>query len=638
MDKATLHSELDKLKQTLRNRPEQTRTRLLELLAIHEKSAPPLLFARIQYLLAQAELLLGQTQQPLERLKKAQLQLADNQLDTGFQVDCLIMQATLLVRVLKFDEALSVANQAEQLACDLGEPTGLFRTKNLKGVVLKRQLRYGQAFNLFKEGLQLCNQQPDDPVYAEGIATATNNLGTIFTELEEYEASIPYYQKLLEISTRLDKTQNMAVAEYNIGLAYHCLGQSDDALPHAENAIRLSEGKSSNTSIAGYWLLSEIKYRQQFFEEAFDLAHHAKQQCESLAFENFHYYELCATIMKCLNQKEDYAQAIEMGEKALAQLSQIKTEETTFVLELERQILEYLFEAYEHSGEQNAALQVAKKLLQQIRLLADKKGAFRVFKAQAQLEIQQRDLQLQHQQELINAKTLHNEELTRLNKQLDSFVHIISHDLKAPTRTIYSFGQLLSRKVSLGLEAKKLLGFMSEASVQLSTMIDDLLQYARAGRYQNVQDEIDLNRVMRRILRHLEAEIIGCNATIKIDSLPNVVGVESALVQVFQNLVENAIKFRKPMQEPVIRIFVKSETQDKVVIVVEDNGIGIAPEKVPFIFRPFWRGEDQQQYAGNGIGLATCEKIVQEFGGQLTVESEPGKGSSFFVELVKTLP
>ncbi len=224
-------------------------------------------------------------------------------------------------------------------------------------------------------------------------------------------------------------------------------------------------------------------------------------------------------------------------------------------------------------------------------------------------------------------------ELQRSNSELQQFAYIASHDLQEPLRTITSFCELLKEECEgkLTPAADEYMRFITEAASRLSFLIKGLLDHTRIGRAPE-KEPVDCAAVVQEVLKDLGASIAEAHANIVVCDLPSVIGNYSDLRLLFQNLISNAIKFRKNGQAPEIRISAEKEGQ-MWKFAVQDSGIGVEKEHRKRIFDIFQRGHPQSVYEGAGIGLAHCRKIVELYGGSIWVESDPGKGSTFFFSL-----
>lgn len=222
-----------------------------------------------------------------------------------------------------------------------------------------------------------------------------------------------------------------------------------------------------------------------------------------------------------------------------------------------------------------------------------------------------------------------NQELARSNAELEQFAYVASHDLQAPLATIASYAQLLEKryKDQLDSQASKFIGNIVQGCTRMQTLIDDLLEYSRVGRSQKPFQMTNCNHALEQALANLQGAIRETQAVVTYNELPAVMGDISQLVQLFQNLVSNAIKYRHDAP-PVVHI-TACKQEKNWLFSVSDNGIGIATQHQERIFQIFQRLHTQREYSGTGIGLAICQKIVERHGGCIWVESEPDRGSTF---------
>ena len=227
-------------------------------------------------------------------------------------------------------------------------------------------------------------------------------------------------------------------------------------------------------------------------------------------------------------------------------------------------------------------------------------------------------------------------ELKRSNEELQQFAYIASHDLQEPLRTISSFTQLLSRryKGQLDKDADEFIEFIVDGTNRMQAMIKDLLQYSRVQTRGEEFKSTDVQNALNQALFNLKVTIEENNAEITHDKLPTVTADEKQLVQLFQNLIANAIKFKKPDKPPKIHISSRKDEENmEYILGVLDNGIGMEQQYAGRIFELFQRLHTRDEYKGTGIGLAVAKKIVERHGGRIWVESELGKGSTFYFTL-----
>lgn len=230
--------------------------------------------------------------------------------------------------------------------------------------------------------------------------------------------------------------------------------------------------------------------------------------------------------------------------------------------------------------------------------------------------------------------------LKTANEDLERFAYVTSHDLREPLRTISNFSQLLHNKYTDQLDEKGLryIQFIREGTQRMQVLIEDLLKYSRVQKKGNVAKEVSIENVVRETLKFMEVVLEESAGTINVSSpLPKVKADRSLLMQLMQNLLGNAIKYRHPQRELKISVGADEDKEDNKYyrFWVKDNGIGIAAEDQQHIFDMFVRLFTTEEYEGTGIGLSICQKIVQNFGGRIYVESELGKGSVFYFTLPK---
>jgi signal transduction histidine kinase len=230
------------------------------------------------------------------------------------------------------------------------------------------------------------------------------------------------------------------------------------------------------------------------------------------------------------------------------------------------------------------------------------------------------------------------EELARSNRELEQFAYVASHDLQEPLRMVAAYTRLLGERYrgKLDEQADKYIDYAVDGAKRMQTLIQDLLTFSRVGRTESDVMLADGNAVVEQALLNLESAIRESGAVVSSDRLPVFMANNSLLIQLFQNLIANAIKFRGS-EPPLIRI-VAEKHSDQWVFSVADNGIGMAPEFQDDIFTIFKRLHTRGEYPGNGIGLAICRKIVEQQGGRIWVASQPGQGSTFRFTLPATEP
>jgi PAS domain S-box-containing protein len=236
---------------------------------------------------------------------------------------------------------------------------------------------------------------------------------------------------------------------------------------------------------------------------------------------------------------------------------------------------------------------------------------------------------------LVEALAARAAELARSNRELEQFAYVASHDLQEPLRMVGSYTQLLESRYRgrIDGDADEFLHFAHDGAIRMKQLIDDLLLYARLDSRPLPAARVNVNEVMEEVVRNLSSMTESAHAQVRWDSLPAVAGDRSQIVQLFQNLVSNAIKFHGG-EPPLVTITSERKGGDWEFC-VSDNGIGIPPESQERIFLMFQRLHGRDEYPGSGIGLAVCKKVVERHGGRIWVESSgvAGLGSKFLLTL-----
>jgi signal transduction histidine kinase len=225
------------------------------------------------------------------------------------------------------------------------------------------------------------------------------------------------------------------------------------------------------------------------------------------------------------------------------------------------------------------------------------------------------------------------DELARSNAELEQFAYVASHDLQEPLRMVSSFLQLLVERCgdTLDSESQEFIGYAVDGSHRMQALIRDLLAYSRVGRRGKPLAAVSCEDVLARVHMNLESAIKESGASVFHDRLPCVLGDDVELEQLFQNLISNAVKFRRE-EKPRVHVGA-TRNGSEWVFSVRDNGIGIEDKYRDRIFQMFQRLHTRSEYSGTGVGLAICQKIVERHGGRMWVESKPGRGSTFFFTL-----
>ncbi len=225
------------------------------------------------------------------------------------------------------------------------------------------------------------------------------------------------------------------------------------------------------------------------------------------------------------------------------------------------------------------------------------------------------------------------QELARSNQELEQFAYVASHDLQSPLRTIENYLTLLDAQYGSRIdpEARQLIDKSTGAVDRMRILINDLLSLSHVGSTTHFTD-IDLTELVNEIISDQQQDIRQAGASIQVGALPTLKAHRTDLKQLFSNLITNAIKYRHPAVAPQVTISVIT-TGDCYQFSVQDNGIGIGPQHYDRVFQLFQRLHGRNEFPGTGIGLATCKKVVEIYGGRIWIDSTPGGGTTFFFTL-----
>jgi len=242
------------------------------------------------------------------------------------------------------------------------------------------------------------------------------------------------------------------------------------------------------------------------------------------------------------------------------------------------------------------------------------------------------------QADLLEQENRQRQELARSNAELENFAYLASHDLQEPLRMVTSYLQLIERRYKdrLDQDAHEFIGYAVDGAARMQDLINDLLSYSRVNTRTHPFHSVDCNQVLQQVLQSLQLVIDESGAKIEYSDLPLVQGDSIQIIQVFQNLLSNGLKFHGAAPP---QIAIGAELQQGIwKFWVRDHGIGLDMQYAERIFVIFQRLHSRTEYEGTGVGLAICKKIIERHGGQIWVESTLGQGTTFYFTLPETTP
>ena len=597
---------------------------------------------------------------------------------------------TVLINKAQTYMSLGQNPQAIETLSNLIEDLKPIKGSNLSNAYAKLAEAYRRsgnndlAYEYNLAGLQIFEEEKD----TFNIVRTLYSIGSIFFYQDNYELALEYFQKTLSLGRTANLERYIFSSLCAMGGAYNRMGQTKKSLEYNQQAYELGKRLNIKSGLpyavmnlgANYAEMDDIEKALIYYKEAL-----------SLNRENNDTWGECGTLRiigDALIEKKDFENSIKYLNEALAIAEQHGFRPRK--LEVQRTIADY----YEKIGDYKLFAEFIEKyallkdtlanedalakmsesktkyeILQKEKELALKDAKFilqqRTFlllgicilsiclwllvtqnrlKAKNNRILAQKNKQIKKQnEELATAYALQketNEKIKEQNRQLEQsnielkrFAFIASHDLKEPLRTIGSYANLLQRRYKDRIDenANEFLDYITGSAKRLYTLLNDVLDYSKLNVNKKENILTDANEAIQIANENLKTKIANKNAQISIGELPKLTADKLHLVQLFQNLIDNSIKYSES-QQPVVEI-ASTENNGFYEFSIKDNGIGIDPELQPKIFEMFKRLHTRDKFEGNGIGLAICKKIVQEYGGEIWVESAEGKGSTFYFTL-----
>jgi signal transduction histidine kinase len=588
---------------------------------------------------------------------------------TAWDVRALIEASRLKEHHNDLVAALALALEAEEAYEKCVEKTSELKANLLQHLaqIYRRRNDYEKLDFVSRTLLEVAHQLTDESLEA----TALLNLGIVRSVESDYRSAMTHFVESLEKSERVGFPSNSAHCLINIGNVYANLFNYEDAFDRYNSALtNYAEVLNDNTRIAvnlniGNLCNATEQYdlANDYFEKGLEIADNNDKNDMSA-----HAHTLICRTLLADKRSIEASRHLEKGAK----------NHPIHLLN----VAEIYFAEGNTEGAANQTvngIEAAKNAkddtseLRGFRLLADiyeKIGDFgRAFKAEKIYSTKQIDylrmqrtmhaldleirFSLREKQQRIEELTKENSfqgilleksdqiaqqnaQLKQANEELQQFAYITSHDLKEPLRMIGSFSQVIKQTYAAKLDAQSEIYFryINDGVTRMNALLDALLQYATIGKIDIDLEDVDISEVVSIVKANLHVKIEETSGSILCGELPHVASMQSLLVQLFQNLIGNALKFSQPNSRPIVLVNAE-DRRDHWLFSIEDNGIGIDKEHADRIFVIFQRLHNRDKYEGTGIGLSICQKIVHQMGGKIWVESEPLRGATFFFTLPK---
>jgi len=537
------------------------------------------------------------------------------------------------------------------------------------GNVYTDQFSYSEGIQFYYNALKIYEELEMNRY----IGMVNNNIGNIYKNIKNYPKAHEHYQKAKH-SYQIDNDSLQIInADLNIGATYLDQGDYDQAIQilyktlndtketgfsyqapmiynnivacHinlgnynlAEKNLKLAKENLVNNknnpieSIRSILLTAEIEFRKQNYSKAIQLAKLTLSQAEEK-----NQWDMMADATKILassykknNQYKESLHYFELSENLQDSLFNEEKIKVPLAKDFEYQL--------EKQKREQKLTQEANKLAYETEIKSQKMVLFFFgigffILSAAVIAFYKNFKEKKRTEKELEKKNAMLEKYIESNIQLEQFAHIASHDLKSPLRTVGSFSSLLKRRAASKLNESEIeyLDMIGNAAKLMWNLVDDLMAYSQVNSLQLNLEQHNLNDLLKDVQSNLNFSIQEKNADLQISMMPHQIDVdETKIRQVFQNLIANSLKFMAADTQPIIKINC-IETSDFYKFSIEDNGIGIQEEYLETIFKPYKQLHTKDKFEGTGMGLAICKKIVEKHGGEISVRSTLGRGTTFF--------
>ncbi|MFT4968530.1 MAG: signal transduction histidine kinase/Tfp pilus assembly protein PilF [Chitinophagales bacterium] len=520
-----------------------------------------------------------------------------------------------------FEKAIEIYSTKKEFFFD-----EIKQANNSLGALYKNLGEYKNALVVLFDSIEISER------YSISNSIAYNNIATIYFKQENYKKALEYYQRAIEVENDSETSNRSYIIKYlsNIASLHVKLGNIEEADKIYNKTYKYCEENNELSSLVQSLKGLGILYLEKSdFDEAEIFFNRAITLSKEIDFK-VHLVDLSLYL----------ADVYEKTKRSSLQLNSLKyalkvAQESYIAKEI--LVYENLHDFYYKSGNVIEAYEILKKLfiINKQKFLKEKEE--NLLEMQEKFESEQKD-KLIKQEKAFNEKLKEkNQKLAELNDDLAQFNHGVSHDLKEPIRLVkgrLTYLQSITTN-KLDLREQESLEIAQEAAERMEKMLEDLHGFSTLGGNLKDAKDIDLNEVLAIVQADLQMRIRESEARVEVKDLPVVRGYKSMYVQLFQNLVNNALKFRREGVSPIVKVEYKPN-EDWHVIHVQDNGVGIMQQDIPQVFKLFKRLKETDYRDGSGVGLSIVQKIIKKMQGEISLASVHGSGTTFIIKLPKS--
>ena len=522
--------------------------------------------------------------------------------------------------------AQELARQAQILFRHTNDLLGVANCYNSNGLTLLYQGNYAESLKNHLEALKI-RQEIDD---RNGIANSHTNIALIYEWQKNYEAALENNRLSLSIMEELGNQQGIVNGYTNIGNIYYAQQRFEEALKNHLHCQQIEQRNGNIFGEAASMLnIGSIYLGMERYDDAMQNYLAALKIFEEQGSKQ--YMAMLYTNIGLIQYKlKDYQQALANQLKGLEICEQIGYNEESV------RCCESLSDTYRALGDFENAFKYFEKYHRLDKEMAGIQAQKQVLQLNFQHEIDLREKEAQLLKEKNEAINIYAQKLEASNNALNQFAHVASHDLREPLRMVSSYMTLLEKTMGdqINPVQKQFIGFAVDGAARMEQLIHDLLRLAKVDANPRIE-KVSLSTVIDEVKNNLEILLREKNATIIAASLPNIMADRTQVMQLFQNIIGNGIKYNES-SSPTITISYAAGASESLLSIA-DNGIGIPAEYRERAFQIFQRVPTAKQYQGSGIGLAICKKIVDGMGGSISIDDNPTGGSVFLITIPTTI-